>query len=633
MVGYGNILGSWFANPRGLRLKGPGSGFTNPRGLGKLRDGKNRDGKNNVGWAVGLTVGFLFVVIMAMVLLTGISGSDIFRLASSALGDALLLTIPMVWLRGHGRWLMVALLLTTTIFVTTNIIYYDFFSHLISMRAFGWLGNLDLMVIEAAIGPISWKIITFVLIIAIITLTACYIVGRKYSRLKISRKFAIRFSAVGIAVWTISQIVMTIHYSDTYPDGRGIATVADKISGRHLNRDLYFLNNGLLIHFVHSLGDVDPSRNLTSQERSQIDTFIANNTKVETLPGDTIANRMNFLLIVIESFENFPLSYSPDGKPVMPTLDSLSHLPSTHYWPRIVSQVGMGNSSDGQLTILTGLLPMLDYSAAMEFPQNKYPSLFHALRGLRGYNTFEVICEEPQMWNQDKTGRSYGFDEMKTIKDIDPKGEARWSQRDLYWVNYLIKYLPTVSQPWAGMAVTLSLHAPYLGTKGASKRFDKLNINEELKNYLKMCNFDDTYLSRLFAAMKKAEIYDNTIIAITGDHSAKGLSERVRPESLRGKERYLPLIILNAPCRGSIHPGVAGQIDIYPTLRGLLQLSDYPWPGLGRDLLSNPPGGATRIDGTTVGEIAEKEKKREEEAWEMSRLIISGNYFSGNENF
>ncbi len=233
------------------------------------------------------------------------------------------------------------------------------------------------------------------------------------------------------------------------------------------------------------------------------------------------------------------------------------------------------------------------------------------------------------MWNQERTWRSWGFDVYKNHNDIDPKHESSWSQRDSYWAEYVADYVSGAQQPWAGMAITLSLHSPYRSELKFYERFDGKGIDPESVHYLKMCCLDDAYISQILDALREKGIYDNTVIAITGDHMAHGLFDSHRPREIAGQPKHIPLIILNAPLASRIDHAPAGQIDIYPTLLDVCGLSDYTWRGVGLSLLRHGGrGSVNRLDGAT-SVPTEAELHRQREAWEVSRLILAGNYFVG----
>lgn len=92
-----------------------------------------------------------------------------------------------------------------------------------------------------------------------------------------------------------------------------------------------------------------------------------------------------------------------------PFLDSLARDTSVICFPHVLPQVKDGRSSDAQLLLNTGLLPIETGAAASLYGStNTYPSLPKAL-ARKGYASASFICDSRSYWNQEATTKSYGF--------------------------------------------------------------------------------------------------------------------------------------------------------------------------------------------------------------------------------
>ena len=93
---------------------------------------------------------------------------------------------------------------------------------------------------------------------------------------------------------------------------------------------------------------------------------------------------------------------------------------------------------------------------------------------------------------------------------------------------------------------------------------------------------------------------------------------------------FTPLVILNGTTK-QVYKPVTGQIDIYPTLIGLMKLDAYKWHGLGQSIFSkNRPDFAVNaryeeFGDSTTGSPAAIQQIRT--AWDISDLMIRKNYF------
>lgn len=556
--------------------------------------------------------------------------------------ESLLFSLPYLWLpRKYRRtmWPAVSLL---TVFTFVNVVYISRFNTFMPYTTMFWVGNFDAMVIEASLDSVSPTALTcFTPLIVLIALKLCLRHWKVKDCPDGLMRHRVMITIITAAAYIPAQTLSAIPYRMyCLPEEASDASVASisrgmglKFKGESLDRPHYLRYNGLLAYMIWNLGDFSPSHTLTEGERQRILAFRDRQKSLDdahplhdSIP-DAKVRRPNLLILMVESLEAWPIGYSIDGVQATPVLDSLLSQPrGSLFWSGITSQISVGTSSDGHLMTITGLLPLRDYAVSEDFATNSFPSLFDAFNRL-GYYTFEITGDRPEMWNQVNTYKSWGFRHYQNISDVDPERSSSWKTRDIKIGEYVEKYITSIPQPWAGMAVTLSLHYPYREDKLPDRTFgENAPVDQQARNYLNIVHLDDSILGDIIAALKKAGIYDNTIIAITGDHMAMGLSAAHRPADIADRPGYIPLIILNAPVSSMKEDGIAAQADIYPTLLDACGLKDYPWRGVGLSLLRHSPRGAVNRAMQTFGNPSADEIGRQREAWEVSRLIITSNY-------
>ena len=72
-------------------------------------------------------------------------------------------------------------------------------------------------------------------------------------------------------------------------------------------------------------------------------------------------------------------------------------------------------------------------------------------------------------------------------------------------------------------------------------------------------------------------------------------------------------------------------LDIYPTILDIMGCNDYYWKGLGHSIFRNPqPDCATHCVGMEAGNTQSPLLDYYRRAWDISTLIIRGNYFKDN---
>ena len=85
----------------------------------------------------------------------------------------------------------------------------------------------------------------------------------------------------------------------------------------------------------------------------------------------------NLIIILVESLESWAIDYpTPDGY-VMPNLRSFIRQHHTFYAPNVYNMIHYGGSSDGQLILLTGLLPIHKGVTVALYGDQAYPNFCH----------------------------------------------------------------------------------------------------------------------------------------------------------------------------------------------------------------------------------------------------------------
>lgn len=78
----------------------------------------------------------------------------------------------------------------------------------------------------------------------------------------------------------------------------------------------------------------------------------------------TEEHRKNLIVVLAESLGSWPIGLEIDGTEATPFMNSLARDTSVIYFPRVLPQVKDGRSSDAQLMLNTGLLPLESGAAA-----------------------------------------------------------------------------------------------------------------------------------------------------------------------------------------------------------------------------------------------------------------------------
>lgn len=387
-----------------------------------------------------------------------------------------------------------------------------------------------------------------------------------------------------------------------------------------LRQSAYYSSCGVPVytiagHIAYHLMDSEGSEDQTA--RVKIEGWIEQHERNNShLPKTSQQNaRRNLVIILLESFETWPLEKEIDGMPITPFLDSLINLPSTLYVPNVLTQVGAGRSIDAQLLITAGLLPPTGQVFSSKYPDNTFPTLNKALREKYGTKSALFTVDKPITWNMGVVARNFGYDMVFDRNEwtIDEKIGNPAKLSDGSFFRQAVDLINT-SKVWPEndpamiTFVTYSGHSPFRLPKNFRDPGFNVHIigmNEVLADYITMAHYTDSQLHTLIKYLQSRADKDETLIVITGDHEGLGAwRKEITKEGKSGSElldmsRHTPLIILNAPEGGRIDHEI-GQIDIYPTLLSMLGLNDFFWQGIGTvvqqqvqtDTIGNAPGGS-----------------------------------------
>lgn len=309
-----------------------------------------------------------------------------------------------------------------------------------------------------------------------------------------------------------------------------------------------------------------------------------------------IAQGKNLIIIQLESTESFPLGRSLNGQVVTPNLNAFQR--EAIYFPDFWAQVAGGNTSDAEFTALNSLYGLTAGSVYVRKAENTFRSLAHVLAEA-GYQTDAFHAHKPSFYNRDTIYPRLGFQGAHLGSEFFPAGLSfNVGLADHLFFNAIADYLKGAKQPFFTLAVTLSGHHPYeippeLRTlQASSTEWDWLS-----RSYLQGQHYVDWALGQFFAELKRAGLWDESVIVLYGDHPAAGVTE----EAIRrftgvtgpldgpyGIEFHKVPLMIRLPGGAAAGPRsvAGGQIDIFPTLVNLMGLSHKGNFYLGQDLLN-----------------------------------------------
>lgn len=348
-----------------------------------------------------------------------------------------------------------------------------------------------------------------------------------------------------------------------------------------------------------------------------------------------IGKGKNLIVIQIESFQNFLIGASYNGQILTPNLNQLIKKDSL-YFDQYYSTIGKGNTVDAEFTSLNSLYPVIDREAYELYTENTFDGLPWLLKE-QGYSAFAIHGYEETFWNRAKAYPYQGFEDFYSMEDLEQDELIGLGISDESVFRQTIPILKKQTKPFFSFIVTLTNHHPYILDEDKAK-IKLLPEDEETKfgNYLQTVFYTDQAIGHFIDELKEADLYNNTIIALYGDHhglnwTMDGNSETVG--RFLGRE-YDYDEMMNVPF--IIHiPGskqkqtistVGGQIDFLPTIANIMDISiQHPYV-LGQDLVNAKEGFAaftaylfegSFVKDKTIFEISREGVFKGSRAWEL----------------
>jgi phosphoglycerol transferase MdoB-like AlkP superfamily enzyme len=306
-------------------------------------------------------------------------------------------------------------------------------------------------------------------------------------------------------------------------------------------------------------------------------------TKTRTPPA---RRPPNVILLVLESVAARWTGVSGGHYDTTPTLKSeLAHsLEGGSFYAHV------GRSSNALASMLLSVYPRLDFrDFTEEYPLVARTSLASVFRD-RGYRTSFITPSDMTWAGWRSFVQARGFGEVRDYHDLPcEKTVTSWGVEDRCLVDGLIQFIDrNAALPFFVMAWTQQTHHPYEPTPGVPM-LDLLKEPSpdayDLGRYLNVLHETDRQLARLFDAVRRAHLADDTLIVVLGDHGqAFGFphDSYLQGRTVYEEDVHVPLMFwfprrYRAPVQSSV---VGGQVDLAPTIAELAGLpAAADWQG------------------------------------------------------
>ena len=291
----------------------------------------------------------------------------------------------------------------------------------------------------------------------------------------------------------------------------------------------------------------------------------------------------NVIIVQLESVQEFVINKTINGKEITPNLNKF--ISENIEFSNMFMQ-SYSTTADSEFSAVTSLYPMENGMSYSRYYSNKYDDIFTMFKN-EGYDTSYMHGNYGYFWNRENVYKSFGVNHLELknqFNDISENIMGYLSDELLY--KQAVEKLKTYNMPFFSFIVSASSHTGF--TLDGLEDRGKISIDVGkykstfFGNYLESVNYADYAFGTFIEELKNADLYDDTVILIYGDHNGIDMYneemldflEQVNPNI---NDVDIKLNYIRVACSMKI-PGIEGitiekpvsKLDIKPTFEYLI---------------------------------------------------------------
>ena len=282
--------------------------------------------------------------------------------------------------------------------------------------------------------------------------------------------------------------------------------------------------------------------------------------------------RHNVVVILMESMSASLLKTFGQSDELTPTLDSLYRCSLA-----FTNCYSAGIHTNHGLTASLYSFPALMFRNLMKGTVTPHREGIPTVLRREGYHNMFFMTHEAQYDNMKAFFSTNGYDDIYSQENYPRDSVVNsFGVGDHFEMNFALGKINAAARrhnPFLATILTISNHPPYkvpTWFHARSKEAEK-----------QIVEYADWSIGQFLKAARRELWYRNTVFVIYADHGKMvGKADGELPVSYN----HIPLLIFGPDVKPQLYDGLAQQVDIVPTVLGLLGLS-YDYDGFGVDLL------------------------------------------------
>ena len=233
-----------------------------------------------------------------------------------------------------------------------------------------------------------------------------------------------------------------------------------------------------------------------------------------------IAKGKNVIILQLESIQEFVINKEINGKEITPNLNRFinENIEISNMFMQSYS-----STADSEFSTVTSLYPMENGMSYSRYYTNTYDDIFTMFKN-EGYTTSYMHGNYGFFWNRENVYKEFDVEHIELkdeFEDISENIMGYLSDELLY--RQAVEKLKQYNMPFISYIVSASSHTPFelWGLLDESK----VNIDVGkykgtfFGNYLESVNYADYAFGVFIDELKAANLYDDTVILLFGDHN------------------------------------------------------------------------------------------------------------------
>ncbi|KAJ49896.1 phosphoglycerol transferase MdoB-like AlkP superfamily enzyme [Clostridium tetanomorphum] len=471
-----------------------------------------------------------------------------------------------------------------SIILFADTVYYRYFKDVISIGAIK--DSFLLKDVSSSIGALI-SVKDFFYLIDVILFIPLIIFMKKVNRKELSLRLRLMIFMLLISLGVAFDGKFIYALSKEQP--LLIKTMSNKL---YLTKVLGNINFHILDGYNFITNKINNTKKIPEDRKNEIVTFLSNKNESKEINFTGVGSGKNLIVIQVEALQQFVINNKVNGEEITPNLNKWIN--KSMYFDNYFYQVAAGNTSDAEFMSNNSLYPAASGSAYYQYTGNTLNSLPKLLKD-NGYTTAAFHGYIEGFWNRNVMYNTEGFDNFYGEHSFKLDDKVGLGLSDKSFFNQSIDKIKQLKSPFYSFMVTLSSHFPYDDVSG----YGDFNVgnyeNTLLGNYLKGIHYTDAQLGMFLDKLQKEGILDNSIVVIYGDHNAipkDNIQQLYEFEGVKNttdlqwyQYQKVPMIIHfpKDEYKGVNHT-YSGQMDLYPTLANLFNLSNKYM--FGKDILN-----------------------------------------------